>query len=129
MCTNVHACSEEMVCMHTNCTRAPTLVNLNDTDIPIRAESKCLEYWWWRSDLNLYATGENIKQAHQAFFLFGSVIAFQADLSPTFIILETCVWPILLYGSENWILTKTLVKRFELFQEELAKRILKFEVA
>ena len=32
--------------------------------------------------------------------------------------------PILLYGSENWILTPELLKRLESFQGELAKRVL-----
>ena len=34
--------------------------------------------------------------------------------------------PILLYGSENWILMESAVKRLEAFQGELAKRILKW---
>ena len=40
--------------------------------------------------------------------------------------LETCVMPILLYGSENWILTEGLVAKLEAFQAELVKRILKW---
>ena len=36
-------------------------------------------------------------------------------------ILETFVGPILLYGSENWMMTESLMKRLESFQGELAK--------
>ena len=34
--------------------------------------------------------------------------------------------PTLLYGSENWILTESMVKNLEAFQGELVKRILKW---
>ena len=34
--------------------------------------------------------------------------------------------PVLLYGSENWILTDALVDKLEAFQAELVKRILKW---
>ena len=33
--------------------------------------------------------------------------------------------PVLLYGSENWVLTEQLISRLEAFQGEVAKRILK----
>ena len=102
---------------------ASTPINLSDVGIPIKAESKCLGYWWRRDLLATRAIEENIKRARRAFFLFGSIGAFQGDLSPlsSVSILETCVCPILLYGSENWILTETLMKRLESFQGELAK--------
>ena len=63
-----------------------------------------------------------------AFFLFGSIGVFHSDLSPlsSVSILETCVIPILLYGSENWIMTESLMKKLESFQGVLAKRILKW---
>ena len=38
--------------------------------------------------------------------------------------LETYVMPVLMYGSENWILTEDLMRKLERFQSELAKRIL-----
>ena len=34
--------------------------------------------------------------------------------------------PVLLYGSENWVLTETILQHLERFQGELAKRILKW---
>ena len=67
-----------------------------------------------------------MRKACRTFFLFGSIGVFHGDLSPlsSVSILETCVVPILLYGSENWIMTESLMKRLEGFQGELAKRIL-----
>ena len=34
--------------------------------------------------------------------------------------------PVLLYGTENWVLTERLVKKMETFQGELVKRTLKW---
>ena len=34
--------------------------------------------------------------------------------------------PVLLYGSENWVLTDVLMERLEAFQAELVKRVLKW---
>ena len=34
--------------------------------------------------------------------------------------------PILMFGSENWILTEGLIDRLEAFQGELVKRVLKW---
>ena len=91
-------------------------------------EAKCLGYWW---SSNLFATKsvhENIQKARRAFFYFGSIGVFQGDLSPlsTRSVIETCVVPILLYGSENWILTDVLLKKLDSFLAELAKRALKW---
>ena len=50
---------------------------------------------------------ENIRKAHCAFFHFGSIGVFQGDISPMSSkeVIESCVMPVLFYGSENWILT------------------------
>jgi len=68
---------------------------------------------------------ENIKKAQRVFFHYGSIGVFQGDLSPVSCsVLETCVMPVLLYGSENWILMDGLMEKK--FQVELPKRILKW---
>ena len=41
-------------------------------------------------------------------------------------VIECCVMPILMYGSENWILTEVLIDKLEAFQGELVKRVLKW---
>ena len=41
-------------------------------------------------------------------------------------IIETCVMPILLFGSENWIVSGGILKQLESFLGELAKRALKW---
>ena len=65
VCFNTHACSDEIVFMRNNCTRAPTSVILNDTDIPTRTASKCLGYCWISDLLATHAIEENIKRAQQ----------------------------------------------------------------
>ena len=53
--------------------------------------------------------------------------AFHVKLNPISgkTIFDTCVIPILLFGSENWILTDPLVDQLEAFQGEIGKRIFK----
>ena len=41
-------------------------------------------------------------------------------------IFEICMLPVLLYGSENWILNTSLLSKLEHFQGEIGRRILKF---
>ena len=67
-------------------------------------------------------------KARHPFFHHGSIGVFQGDLSrlTCHSVLETCVMPVLLYGSENWILMDSLMEKLEGFQAELAKRILKW---
>ena len=50
--------------------------------------------------------------------LYGSIGVFQGDTSPLSSreVIESCVMPVLLYGSENWILTEALLKKLEAFQ-------------
>ena len=60
---------------------------------------------------------ENIKKARCAFFHFSSIGVFQGDISPLSSreVIESCVMPVLLYGSENWILTEALMERLDAF--------------
>ena len=71
---------------------------------------------------------ENIRRACKSFFHYGSLGAFQGDLSPlsTRSIIETCVMPVLLFGSENWIVSGGILEQLESFLGELAKRALKW---
>ena len=71
---------------------------------------------------------ENISREHKSFFHYGSLSAFQGDLSPlsTRSINETCAMPILLFGSENWIVSGGILDQLESFLGELAKRALKW---
>ena len=90
--------------------------------------AKCLGYWWGRDLLASKSIEENIKKARRALFSYGSIGAFQGDLNPlsSKSIINSCVVPILIFGSENWILTESLLHKLEAFLGELAKRALKW---
>ena len=68
----------------------------------------------------------NISKARKAFFVSGSIGAFQGHLNPlsSRCIYMTCVLPVLLYGSENWVLSDELLSDLESFQAWVGKRIL-----
>ncbi len=94
---------------------------------PLKDEVKCLGYLWKSNLSSSSMVEERINKARKAFFQFGSISAFQGNLSPvsTSSVIETCVYPVLLYGVENWVLCTNSLKRLECFQGELTKRILK----
>ena len=88
--------------------------------------------FWWKGDLSSSKSiEENISKARQAFFHL-EALAFFAVTSVLYH--QDLSWrhvsriPILLYGSENWILMENLLKKLESFQGELAKRILKWPI-
>ena len=60
--------------------------------LPSGYEGKCLGFWWRRDFLASHAVEENNQKARIAFFHFGSIGAFQGDLSPlsTRSVVETC---------------------------------------
>ena len=108
-------------CLHPHC-------EVDGVIIPVRSEVKCLGFWW-RDDLFASkSVSENIGKARRSFFLYGNIGAFQGDLNPlsTRCIIEMCVLPVLLYGSENWILSDECCKHLESFIGEMAKRALKW---
>ena len=75
----------------------------------------------YREDLlSCRAVQENIKKARRSFFMFGSIGVYQGDLSPLSArsVVEVCVMPVLIYGSENWILNVTTIALLESFLAE-----------
>ena len=91
--------------------------------LPISDAEKCLCFWWRKDLLATKSVEDNIQKARKAFFNFGNIWVFQSSLNPlsSVSVIETCVMPMLLYGSKNWILTPELLKKLESY---LAKRVL-----
>ena len=60
-------------------------------------------------------------------FSNGQLGAFQGLLNSlsSRSIVESCILPVLLYGSENWVLNCSLLQALESFQAELGRRVLK----
>ena len=97
-----------------------------DTCIPVTNAARCLGAWW-TPDLSCSTwIDSNIKKARSAFFARGKDL-FLGKLNPLSAksVIECCIMPVLMYGSESWILNSTLLSRLESFQAELGKRILR----
>ncbi len=80
--------------------------------LPTGYARKRLGFWWQSDLLATRAITENIKKARRAFFAYGGIGAFQGDLSPlsSRSVVETCVMPVLLFGSENWLLNRAMIR-------------------
>ena len=59
--------------------------------------------------------------------MFGNIGVYQGDWSPlsAWSVVEVCVMPVVMYGSENWILNVTTTALLESFLAEMGKRFLK----
>ena len=93
----------------------PPACEVDGAVMPAGDAGKCLGYWWCGDLTASRCIKENIKKSRCAFFHFGSIGAFQVDISPlsSRSVLESCVMPVLLYGAENWVLTERLVMKLE----------------
>ena len=118
----------EIVTFSKDQSRTHPVCEIDGAVIPAGDCGKCLGYWWRGDLLATKSVDENIAKARRAFFHYGSIGVFQGELSPlsSRSVIETCVMPVLLFGSENWILTDQLMERLEGFQGELAKRVLRW---
>ena len=97
------------------------------TSLPLEKSVKCLGVWWDNSTSSHACIKERIQKAHAAFFSNGQLGVFQGFLNhlSSRSIVESCILPVLLYGSENWVLNCSLLQALESFQAELGWRVLK----
>ena len=88
---------------------------------------KCLSVWWDSSSSSKISITERINKSRSAFFSHGELGAFHGLLNPlsSRSLIECCIVPVLVYGSESWVLNSTLLLKLESFQAELGKRILR----
>ena len=100
---------------------------IGDTCLPIEHSVKYLGIWWDSSPSSKTSVSERIKKARAAFFSHGQLGAFHGLLNPlsSCSIVESCILPVLMYGSESWVLNTTLLLTLESFQAEVGKRILR----
>ena len=103
------------------------VVRIGCSSIPTSDTAKCLGVWWNSSLSARHSVSDNINKARRAFFALGRLGAFQGELNPlsSCSIYETCIVPILLYGSETWLLDSTSLNSLESFQHEIGCRILR----
>ena len=91
------------------------------TCLPVVQSVKCLGVWWDSAPSSKKSVTGRIHEARAAFFSHGQ---FHGLLNPSSIV-ECCVLPVLMYGSESWVLNTALLGTLESFQAELGKHILK----
>ena len=111
--------------VHAHGTQSHTIsVYVGDISMEPSHASKCLGTWWTRPTK---AIMENIGSARRAFFSFGSIGVFHGNLNPlsSRSVVETCVMPILLFGSECWYLSHPTLDELEQIQCSIGKRILR----
>ena len=104
---------------------SPTPVcTIADQPLLPKENVKSLGYWWSWDLSATKAIDEAIQKARRAFFAYEAMGAFQGKLNPLSgkTIFDTCVVPVLLFGSENWILTDSQLNHLEAFQGEIGRR-------
>ena len=101
----------------------PTNITAAGTLLTVESSVKCLGMWWDPSLSSKTSIMERINKVRSAFF---SHWAFHGLLNPlsSRSLIECCIIPVLMYGSESWVLNSTLLSKLESFQAELGKRIL-----
>ena len=114
--------------VHAHGTQSHTIsVDVGGISLEPSHASKCLGTWWTPNLSPTKAIMENIGSARRAFFSFGSIGVFHGSLNPlsSRSVVETCVMPILLFGSECWYLSDPTLDELEQFQCSTGKRILR----
>ena len=121
-------CPEKCALVTTNTNLQSSSLKIdNETSLPIEKSVKCLGISWDTSSSSKSCVKERIRKARAAFFANGQLGAFHGLLNPlsSRSIIESCIIPVLLYGSENWVLNHSLLEALNSFQVELGRRALK----
>ena len=102
-------------------------LHLVDHTIETVPQAVCLGYLWSHNLSARQGVKSNINKARRQFFALGSSGGFLGHSNPLSAreVVETCVFPTLLYGAENWILDEGCLELLERFQAEIGRRILK----
>ena len=89
----------------------PPSITIGDTCLPVEKSVKCLGVWWDSVSSSKKSVTERIQKSRAAFFSHGQLGAFHGLLNPlsSRSLVECCILPVLMYGSESWILNSTLL--------------------
>ena len=95
--------------------------------LPVVESVKCLGVWWCSNSSSRKSIEERICKARRAFFANGDLGAFHGLLNPlsSRSLVESCVFPVLMYGAEAWSITASLLLKLESFQSEIGTKILR----
>ena len=120
----LHLCLEKCALLPSSNRLTPLSLDVNNEfSLPVEKSVKCLG----TSLSSRMSVTERIQKARAAFFAHGQLGAFHGLLNPlsSRSIIESCILPVLLYGSEMWVLNSSLLNLLQSFQAELGRRILK----
>ena len=83
----------------------------NTNYLPVVDSAKCLGIWWKAAPYSRESIKERITKARAAFYSHGQLGAFHGLLNPlsSRSLIEACIIPVLMYGSESWILNSSLL--------------------
>ena len=114
----LHLCLEKCALLPSSNRLTPLSLDVNnEVSLPVEKSVKCLGVWWDTTSLSsrMSAT-ERIQKARAAFFAHGQLGTFHGLLNPlsSRSIIESCILPVLLYGSETWVLNSSLLSPFKL---------------
>ena len=122
----LHLCLEKCALLPSSNRLTPLSLDINnEVSLPVEKSVKCLSVWWDTTSLSSrMSVNERIQKA---FFAHGQLGAFHGLLNPlsSRSIIESCILPVLLYGSEKWVLNSSLLNLLESFQAGLGRHILK----
>ena len=95
--------------------------------LPVVESVKCLGVWWCSNSSSRKSVEEHICKARRAFFANGDLGAFHGLLNQlsSRSLVESCVFPVLMYGAESWCINASLLLKLESFQSEIGKKILR----
>ena len=129
---NLSECEIVSFSRQSNC--AQPQVSLDGATLQCKDVAKCLGYVWNSTLSSKPMIEHNITKARRYFFAYGSIGAYQGNISPLSCrsVIETCVMPIPLYGCESWSLCDSSLKALKslALQESIAftKMVLQYHL-
>ena len=95
----------------------PLSITVAGTCFPVESSVKCLGVWWDSSSSSKISITERINKARSAFFSHGKLGTLNGLLNPlsSRSVIECCIVPVLMYGSESWVLNSILLSKLESF--------------
>ena len=118
----LHPCLEKCALLPSSNRLTPLSLDVNnEVSLPVEKSVS------WCVVGNYFPLEQNVckQKLHACFFAHSQLGAFHGLLNPlsSRSIIESCILPVLLYGSEMWVLNSSLLNLLESFQAELGRHI------
>ena len=97
-------------------------ITIGNTHLPVEHSVKCMGVWWDSAPFSKCSLMNGLARPVQ---LSSRMVNNASSILSSRSIVECCALPVLMYGSDSWLLNSTLLSRLESFQAEQGKCILK----